>query len=320
MAHNLNILDGVASMAYTGETPWHGLGQRADSAMTSQQAMELGRLNFKLEKCPIQAILPQDLIKIPVPNQYAIVRTDTRKALGIVGERYTIVPNAECFSFFDSIVGEGKAIFHTVGALGEGEVVWIMAKLPNDIVVKDRDIINSYLLLKTSHDGSCSVQAKFTPVRVVCQNTLSMAFNGKTEVSIRHTETASDKLKLAHKLMGIVSQQFEETRVSFDKLASKEINSAEVTRLTTKLLKLEDKKADDVSTRAENISLAINGLFATGKGNMGRTLWDWYNGVTEYVDHKSTVREGSNRWEANTFNPNRLAMKERALDLALAAL
>lgn len=135
------------------------------------------------------------------------MRTDTDTVLGVVGKDYHIVQNRDAFSFFDSIVGGDGILYETAGALGNSERIFITAKLPDYIRVGKDDLIEKYLFLTTSHDGSGSITAAFTPIRIVCANTLNAAMQSKTNtVRIRHTSNAKDRLEQAHKVMGISDQ------------------------------------------------------------------------------------------------------------------
>ncbi|MFL5740349.1 MAG: DUF932 domain-containing protein [Flavisolibacter sp.] len=134
--------------------------------------------------------------EIEVPNFYATVRTDNEMVLGVVGKDYEVVQNIEAFSFFDSIVGGDGIQYETAGALGNGERIFITAKLPGYIKVGTDDLIEQYLFLTTSHDGFGSVTAAFTPVRIVCQNTLNAALrNHSNSIKVRHTANAKDRLE-----------------------------------------------------------------------------------------------------------------------------
>ena len=131
-------------------------------------------------------------------DKYMMMRADQLEKgpeFGIVSSDYTPLQNLEAFNFFDDIVGQGAAIFHTAGALGKGERVWILAKLPDSIRIIGDDVCDKYLLLSNSHDGRSSVQMKFTPIfAVVCQNTLTMALNqGRTvRISLYGEYTSSN--------------------------------------------------------------------------------------------------------------------------------
>ena len=174
MSHNLNVTNNKTSMMYIGESPWHKLGTKLDKPATAFEAIQAAQLDFMVVKFPIKTVRHE----LPVENHFATVRTDTLQTLGVVGSRYEPIQNKDAFDAFDTLVGEGEAIYHTAGALGKGERIWLLAKLPDYIRVNLNDIVEKYLLLVNSHDGSGSVKVKLTPIRVVCENTLSMALQG----------------------------------------------------------------------------------------------------------------------------------------------
>lgn len=323
MAHNLY---GSDTMAYNKKNgmPWHGLGTAVDGLMTTAEAIKLGKLDFTVEKSPMFTRFQdnnKDWASPEVADIFAVRRTDTNKVLGTVGKGYEIIQNTEAFGFFDSITD--KACIETVGCLGEnGGTIWIMAKLPDDIIVKGNDVINCYLLLYTAHDGTCSVICKFTPVRVVCQNTANMALSGmQKEVRIKHTKTAITRLNNAHKLLGIAAEQRIKAGEIFNLMAMKFVTPVAIKSYLDSLFPIvDDGKAH---TRTQNIREKVMSLFREGKGNKGETVYDLYNGTTEYVDHYRVVKgeetDNKARWEASTFGSG-VAMKESAFDAACALL
>lgn len=315
MSHDLNVVDGKVSMAYAGKKPWHNLGTQVSERMTTAEALKLGGLDFEVVKTPLFTRFQDGFVTDGLEEHYATMRTDTKQVLGTVKGRYNVVQNKDCFSFFDAIIDKGAAIIETVGALGRGERLWAMAKLPQDIVVKDKDVVNLYLLLAASHDGTTSIKAKFTPTRVVCQNTLSGALQGGCDVSIRHTEQASTKLVEAHRLMGIVSKQVEETQIAYNKMAKKEITLDAMDTYLNKLF-FENK---EVSKQGENKKDTVIKLFNSGKGNEGKTIWDLYNGVTEYIDHHKVTHNNGSNWVASNFGSG-IAVRDKAFDMALAMI
>src|ERR1022692_1339805 len=134
---------------------------------------------------------------------------------GTVSTGYTPLQNRDAFRFFDPIVGEGAAIYHTAGALGDGERVWMLAKLPDDIQVAVGDISNKYLLLSNSHDGRSSVQIKFTPVRVVCNNTLVQALGSGETIRVSHTSDLRNRLDIARQNLRLINTRYTSIESTF---------------------------------------------------------------------------------------------------------
>jgi phage/plasmid-like protein (TIGR03299 family) len=204
MPHNLNQENGQASMMYVGEAPWHKLGTRLDGPATAVDAIRAAGLNWQVIKQPLYAGRESPRL---LPGYFAVVRDDhwqkgETKVLGVLGREYTPLQNSDAFAFFDPIVGEKAAVYRTAGALGQGERIWLLAKLPDDIRVVGDDIAEKYLLLSNSHDGKSSVQLKFTPIRVVCENTLTMALRSGPTLRAAHTKDLPQRLDLGASLVG----------------------------------------------------------------------------------------------------------------------
>ena len=245
MAHNLNYNTKTEKHSFFSvrQKAWHSLGTIVEDYPTSSQAMQYAGLDYTVEKRPIFTYDtenhhgdPENELLVPeveVDGYFATVRSDTDEALGVVGKDYHVVQNVEAFSFFDSIVGGGDGIlYETAGALGKGERVFITAKLPDYIRVGRNDLIEQYLFLTTSHNGSGSITAAFTPVRIVCQNTLNAAMRTNANgIKIKHTANAHDRLKQAHQLMGMTNQLGQEMEQLFNHWAKLRISDKQMRKL-----------------------------------------------------------------------------------------
>lgn len=324
MAHMLRIQNGKASLFYVGEPPWHGLGTRLDKPATAAEAIAAADLNWAVSKKPLSA--GDDQHHQLVPDRYAVVREDrwgreNCPIFGIVGQEYTPLQNSQAFEFFDPIVGENAAIYHTAGALGNGERVWVLAKLPGEIRVVGDDITEKYLLLSNSHDGLSSVQIKFTPIRVVCQNTLTQALrNGGPALSIEHRKDLHGRLKQAHRLLGIISKRFGELEESFRAMAHVSISADHLSEyLGLVFPDPRDPENEKALARARASRDWSSYFFENGKGNQAPevrgSLWAAYNGVAEFIDHRSTSSPDDRRLEGVWFGPGYRA-KARAFSSA----
>ncbi len=282
MGHNLNIVNGRASMMYVREVPWHRLGTRLDKPATAAEAIEAAGLGFSVEKMALKTNDPE----LPVDAHFATVRTDTWQVLGVVGSRYSIIQNRDAFATFDALVGEGEAIYHTAGVLGKGERIWLLAKLPDYIRVNGADFVEKYLLLTNSHDGSGPVRVKLTPVRVVCENTLALALNGEEqEVRVRHTAQAGARLKEAREILGLTNKLYGELDRIFNSMSEKHIDGKSLAGYVNAVFPNVSDSGDRgriIKTREKVLELA-----ETGRGaELSRgTVWGAYNAVTEFVDH-----------------------------------
>ena len=184
---------------FTVGKSWHGLGTVVETEQTAENAIKLAKLDYNVAK---ENLYLKDA-KV-LRDNVAIIREDTRAVLGLTSPKYQIVQNANAFSFFDTVVGDGQAIYHSAGALGNGERIWILAKLPNDIIINANDKVEKYLCLTNSHDGKSSLKMYFTPIRVVCQNTLNMSMSdSKNGISIRHSGNIQNKVEKAREILRI---------------------------------------------------------------------------------------------------------------------
>jgi len=293
MAHNLNNTNGMVSFAST-QTAWHGLGQIVDGAMTTAEAIKLGGCDYQVQKKPLY-LENGDSIE----THRATVRMDTNQLLGVVGSDYEVLQNSVAFDFMDTVLDDQTKI-ETVGALGNGERIFITAKLPHKIVVgtKGEDLTEMYLLLTTSHDGSCGVRAGLTPVRVVCNNTLSHALSKglKNNISIRHTKSVKDRLEQAGKVMRHALNYQMNLEAAYNVLYKKSVSDSAMKDLV-KMIVQGDKNDN---TRMTNILDKIEASYFTGVGQeqvLG-TAWGVFNAITHYTCHEKTYKNQETRFNS----------------------
>jgi phage/plasmid-like protein (TIGR03299 family) len=328
MPHNLEIYDGQASMFYVGTPPWHGLGTRFDTApKDSLEALQAARLNWRVRKEPLFVSLNSRNIR--VPNKYAIVREDTFTILGVVSKEYEPLQNEEAFRFFDGIIQTGAAEYETAGALGQGECVWVLAKMKEaPMLIAGFDEVQKYLLLVNSHDGSSSVHIRFTPIRVVCQNTLTMALRTGTRLqTIVHRSGLHRRLQEVRKILEDIVLTYRDIERHFQLMASVKVDGKRLQDYLEAVFPMPanagegDKEAQE---RIINLRNEAASLFTQGKGNNSTpiegTLWAAYNGVTELVDyHYRTWHSISNRLKDVWFGEGS-TIKARAYREAVSRL
>lgn len=279
--------------------------------MTSAECIKLAGLYFTVEKAPLFASVGKELTREEitlntdikkviserdglntiyhntklVDTNFATYRTDTQEVFGVVGSRYEVIQNLEAFSFFDSIIGEGHAAYETAGALGNGETIFITAKLPSKLIVSKEDI-DKYLLFTMAHDGSGSIQVMFTPIRVVCNNTLSAAINSNTnKVVIRHTKNARKRLELATEVLGISEKQSLQYEEVFNLFTKVKMSDADLNTYIDYVFEFDD--IPNLSTQSKNKRDNILEYYETGVGQdtIKGTLWGAYNAVTGYLSN-----------------------------------
>lgn len=305
MAHNIyyNEQSEKHSFFSVKEKAWHNLGQIVQDYPTSTEAIRHAGLDYEVEKRKL--FTPElENTTIEVPNYFSTIRTDNNTVLGVVGKDYQIVQNRDAFSFFDSIVGGDGILYETAGALGKGERIFITAKLPNYIRVGKDDLIEKYLFLTTSHDGSGSITAAFTPIRIVCANTLNAALRNQTNtVRIRHTSNAKQRLEQAHKVMGISDILSIQLESIFNNWTKVRITDSELKKLiqsslvpNKEVLKtIQNDKEDELSTCFINM---VDNAFEYAMSNPSQlmdttkgTVFGAYNAVTGYFQNVRSYKD-----------------------------
>lgn len=298
MAHELQIENGKASMMYVGEVPWHGLGTKLDGPATSAEAIRAAKLDWTVRKVPLRAV--EGKVKLAVPGFSALVPSHKWgkpqcPVLGVVGADYRPLQNVEAFGFFDAIVGMDAAIYHTAGALRDGRRIWILAKLPDQIRVVGDDLTDKYLLLSNGHDGATAVHIRFTPVRVVCANTLAMALSDGRSLRVLHRPDLHRRLDEARQLLGLINDRYKQIEVEFKAMAGIQLVEKQLESYLSQVFPdpadpdRHDPLYERLRERAGLDRTAARYFFESGKGNdalkVKGTLWAAYNGVTEYIDH-----------------------------------
>lgn len=333
MAHELNIDKGRASMFYVGEVPWHRLGQRfTEPPRTSEEAIKAANLDWDVGLKPI--IAADGLHFCEIPERMAVVRLDKWGKpgcipFGLVGSDYQPLQNREAFAFFDGIVASGEVTFETAGALGDGERVWVLAKVAGEPEIAPGDRLQRYLLLSTGHDGKTAVEVRFTPIRVVCQNTLSWAQTERRALfRMHHNERLHRRMKNAVEAAKSILDEFQSIEVDFRRLVQAKCDDTlRVTYLEAvfpKPKRRANERDDTYEKRVMEVrerrgvadKLALSGRGNDVEGVRG-TLWAAYNGVTEYVDHFWRYRSPEQRLNFLWFGEGE-NIKTRALNEALA--
>jgi phage/plasmid-like protein (TIGR03299 family) len=314
MAHNID------SMAYYGETPWHGLGTSIPLRANASQMIGAAGLDWKVTMRPIPNVRTHPDRKT---RRFHLVRlprssNEIEVPLGVVGKVYRPLQNSEAFDFFDPIVGEKEAIFETAGALGNGERIWVLAKVPGEIKVSSEDYCSKYLLLSNAHDGRGSVSVKFTPIRVVCQNTLMLALeSGQKAHKVRHSTHMQDRLQNVQELLRLTWQTFQKAEELFQLLATVKMDAKRLEEYLHAVYPLTDQQRM-AKKRPERWDSVVK-LFESGDYPLlhpSHTLWGAYNAVARYEDYRIAREDGADRRLNRVWFGKGADLKLRALQQA----
>jgi phage/plasmid-like protein (TIGR03299 family) len=299
MAHMLEQYGEMASFASLREPAWHGLGTVLDEAVSTSKMLEVAHLagwNVRLEEL--------DLPGRSHRQHFATVRTNPfdggADVLGVVGERYSVLQNEDLFAFGDAILDGAK--WETAGSIKSGTVVFGSLRLERTTEIDPNgrnDMMNNYLLVHTSHDGSLAIQASITPVRVVCQNTLNMAVgpkgkSAKQSFRIRHTQTVQGKVQAAREALGLAHKYLDEFDRQAQEMIAKEISDKQFFDIITTAYPQPEKDSKGSMTKWESKIDTLNTIYTSATvANIKGTAWGAYNTMTERLDWFRNPRGGN---------------------------
>lgn len=307
----------VQTMAYANETPWHGLG----NPLTQNQPLEVwlheAGMDWDIQSSPVH-YQGQDALR-QYDGAKVLYRSDTGDALSVVSNRYQVVQPREVLEFYRDLVEVGGFELETAGVLKGGKKLWALARTGQETLLKGDDRVAAYLLLATACDGTLATTARFTSVRVVCNNTLAIATSeSQGAIKVPHsTKFDPDKVK---QQLGIGISSWQRFVVDMRRLADRPVHPFEARRYLVELM------GDPELTfhRQPNLKV-LNHVFelfvGAGKGatlaSANDTAWGLVNAVTQYVDHERRARSVDNRLDSAWFGAG-AAIKQRALEQALA--
>jgi len=320
----------VQSMAYANATPWHGLGNRLAPNQPLEVWAERAGMNWRIEETEVRFAPGIDSTDIPhtvpFPSQKVLYRSDTNAPLSVVSGRYQVVQPAEILEFYRDLTEVGGYELETAGVLKEGKKLWALARTGHGVSLPGKDTVNGYLLLATACDGTLATTAQFTSVRVVCNNTLSVALGDSTgAVKVPHrSQFDADAVK---RQLGIAISSWDEFIVRMKALAARKVRANTAEQFFRRLLAYPAIERTQGTPSPEPVAIndrAMKGIWElySGKGLGARlassdgTAWGLVNSVTEFVDHHRRARSADHRLDAAWFGQG-AALKQKAWDEAL---
>lgn len=301
----------VETLMYAREVPWHGFGTKVDGLQTAKDAIVAAGLDWKVLLRPLyirDLNAGSKIVKI-TDGHVATVRDTDSRPLGIVGASYRPVQNVEAFGMADAIVETGEAKYETAGALRNGRIVFLSMEIPKTVKIPGDDgVIQPYLLLTNSHDGSSALRALITTVRVVCSNTLNLALNGKNkgEIKLRHTTNIMDRVSEAQRALGLTFEYLDGFERMANQMMLRKLTDQEVYWAILTAFPIKDVHPLGTSVRDMAKALSDNEGSPAAKAfrmyqtsdniaNVRDTAWGLFNGIAEYLDYGQfyRAREGS---------------------------
>lgn len=339
------------------ELSWKLFGTSFNNDVTINEAFEEAGLNFNVEKGALIRV-PQSLIdehkrgditsfsftdKDIIKSHKATFRNDTDTTLGVVGHGYGVVQNSKAFEFLNFIEecsGE-KLKIETAGALGYGERVFVTAKLGANSYLSPNDAIENYVVFSNSHDGSGSVMCFFTPIRIICANSLNFAIRKcPNKLTFKHSKYVDTRInfeveenrKRAFEVFSAsvnFSKQFEENMLN---LKAQKVDEPYINMFVGKMIlspaqyklwemaNYNTDKVDEISTRSKNLMLSLRESIDSGVGqeyNRGTKVW-LLNGITTYLHNDKTWKTPQDEFKS-LMDGDGAKKVQKAYDLLMTA-
>ena len=309
MAHMIEMIDGKASMAWAGETPWHGLGTQVSNDLTPEQMLKAADLDWKVVPVPAYATIGGEQVDI---GRSALVRDRDNKVLDVITNDWVPNQNSDAFDFFNDFVAAGEMEMHTAGSLRDGQLVWALAKVKDGFELFNGDAVESYLLFTNPHKYGSSIDVRFTPIRVVCNNTLSLSLSSTANqvVKVSHrNEFNGDNVK---EMLGVAKEKLQSYKEMATYLGSKRFTDENIVDYFKRVFPVSGAKKE----LSKNAEIALNIIdqqpgaeFAEG------TWWQAFNAVTFMTDHV-IGRSADTRLQSAWYGYNK-GLKTRALETAV---
>ena len=308
MAHN------VETMAYAGEVPWHGLGEKVPADLSPRQMMIKAGCDWEVNKVPTFA--QHGMQQIPTGTSALIRSTDDTVLAPMVGDGWEPVQNSEAFDFFNEYCLAGDMEMHTAGSLADGKIVWALAKVNESFDVLGDDQVDSYLLFSNPHQYGKSLNVRFTPIRVVCNNTLTLSLSqtSKNEVALNHRRAFNPDM--VKDQLGIAHEKFAMYKDAARFLASKKASGPDLIQYFNSIFPSKEKTVRDYVDLSRTAKATFDVLetqpgadFAMG------SWWNAINAVTYMTDHQ-LGRSADSRMQSAWFGSNQ-AKKVKAMNLAV---
>ena len=312
----------VETMAYAGELPWHGLGTEVSNELTPLQMMQKAGVDWEVEQ---QKIVTESGLEIN--DKVALVRTSDNTLLDVTGKDWKPVQNEEAFTFFSEFVAAGDMEMHTAGSLKEGRNVWALAKVKESFDVFGEDRVDSYLLFSNPHQYGKALDVRFTPIRVVCNNTLTFSLQSASKNSVKVGHRTAFDADTVKETLGLASEKFAKYKEMAQFLGSRKVTAESLIQYYNDVFPTTSRKEektpvvvyDDLSKAAkmcyDALEVQPGAQFAAG------TWWQAFNSVTYYTDHLQG-RNSENRLHNQWFGYNqakKVTAAEKAVAYATAA-
>jgi phage/plasmid-like protein (TIGR03299 family) len=317
MSHEVEMVNGVAQMAYAGEKPWHGLGVEVSNDLTPNQIMKKAGLDWSVEKVPLYFTNRGG--KAVSVNKQALVRSTDQKVLDVIGDDWNPVQNENAFEFFSEYVLAGDMEMNTAGSLKGGKNVFALAKVKESFSILGEDQVDSYLLFSNPHEYGKAIDVRFTPVRVVCNNTLTFSLQAASKNFVKLNHRSKFDADMVKQQMGLASEKFAKYKEMAEFLSTKKFSVESLINYYNEVFPHTYSKGKEVKAiedLTKNAKAAMDVLYTQPGANFGEgTWWQALNSVTYMTDH-TMGRNAETRLQSAWFGQNQ-ARKVKAVNKAV---
>lgn len=288
MAHMLEMINGEAQMAYAyrddRDTPWHGLGVRVPADLTPQQMLEAAGLDWEVHTQPIFTNIGDRQVQL---EKQALVRSSDNKILDIIGQDWIPMQNSAAFKFFNEFIAAGDMEMDTAGSIKDGKIVWALAKIKESFsLFGGKDQIDGYLHFTNPHSYGQSIDVRFTPIRVVCNNTLTLSLNTKSKSFVKVNHRREFDPEQVKEALGIATEKLQAYKEAAEFLATKRFTDESIVDYFTRIFPVASSKEGAEKKKSKAHRIVAAALETQPGAELGEgTFWQAYNAVTYYTDH-----------------------------------
>ena len=306
----------IETMAYAGEVPWHGLGTKVPADLSPAQMLEKAGLDWSVEKIPAFANISGKQVNV---GWSALTRSSDERILGVVSNDWNPVQNQEAFQFFDEYCRAGDMEMHTAGSLKDGQIVWALAKVKDSFDLFKGDQVDSYLLFTNPHKFGQCIDVRFTPIRVVCNNTLTLSLSERSDRMVKKNHRTAFDANEVKQTLGIATEKLAKYKEMAAFLGSRKYKEETIKQYFNRVFPViaydkekgpQRKELSKSATRAlEVVETQPGAKFAEG------SWWQAFNAVTYLTDHE-IGRSQDTRLQSAWFGANK-NLKIKALETAV---
>ena len=319
MSHELEMINGQASMAYAKrnemDVPWHGLGVAVDGDLTPLQMLEAAGLDWRVNTQPCFTMIDDKRVKI---GKQALVRDRDNKILDIISDDWKPMQNEDAFTFFNEFVASGDMSMETAGSLKGGKIVWALAAVKESFeLFGGKDKVDAYLHFTNPHSYGQSIDVRFTPIRVVCNNTLTLSLRTQSKNMVRVNHRREFDPELVKETLGVAKNKLQDYKEMAEFLSTKRYTDESIVEYFTRIFPVMSSKANPRKDLSKSASLALGEVLHSQPGaELGEgTFWAAFNTVTYMTDHL-IGRSADTRLQSAWYGTNQ-GLKTKALELAM---